>query len=74
MGTAHRIVAVCWTIALLFITPLLAAEATADRPFLHPLFTDHVVLQRDVYYLFSLVCRLSPLRRSNPSEEEPHDG
>ena len=26
---------------------LLARDATADRPFLHPLFTDHMVLQRD---------------------------
>ena len=29
-------------------TPLRAQDATVDKPFLHPLFTDHMVLQRDV--------------------------
>ena len=38
--------------ALLFAwlagTPLPAQDAAAGKPFLHPLFTDHMVLQRNV--------------------------
>jgi len=39
-----------WLLAaiLLCCTPLLAQGAGADRPFLHPLFTDHMVLQREM--------------------------
>ena len=29
------------------VSPLPARDAIADKPFLHPLFTDHMVLQRD---------------------------
>jgi sialate O-acetylesterase len=35
-------------LAALAGTPLLAQDATTEKPFLHPLFTDHLVLQRHV--------------------------
>lgn len=43
-----RIVAAALLVAGLAGSPLRAWDASAGKPFLHPLFTDHMVLQRDV--------------------------
>ncbi len=43
-----RIVVAALLFAGLAGTPLPAQDAAAGKPFLHPLFTDHMVLQRDV--------------------------
>jgi sialate O-acetylesterase len=41
------IIAAVLPFAGLAAAPMPAQDAAADKPFLHPLFTDHVVLQRD---------------------------
>ncbi|MHB9046767.1 MAG: sialate O-acetylesterase [Pirellulales bacterium] len=43
-----RILVAVLLFALLAGTPLPAQDVAADKPFVHPLFTDHMVLQRDV--------------------------
>ncbi len=72
--TRLRIVVAALLFAWLAGTPLPAQDAAAGKPFLHPLFTDHMVLQRNVTTTIAWMSRGTasgtrrdcPRRRSTP--------